>query len=431
MTMYYQHCYVPQINRYEPYSNNYNSQWEEYPNTFCGGNQYVEPNYYSQPEYNEFTPQYSDPSIGDLINALNASTLQLQQMSEQAYGPFPQQSPTGISQDQEPSISDMLKILLASTMQTQVILQSTEASLKSLESTMGQIVTSLNNREVKNIGELPTELESNPIENDSTLTLQSGPQLDMPPYPNITFDIIPTQEVNNSTPGASSPPEIETFTSVGPSSQNMLHKPTVRSYVPIPPFPSRLTKFKNEEENKVILKINISLHKTTKQVPPHAKLPKELSKNKRKLKGDKKMSVGENVSVILQRKLLPKCQDLGMSINSYTINKSRFDPCMIDLGARIDVMSYSIFASLNLGLLKETSVIIQLADHANAYPLRVVEDVLVQVLFGRPFLMTTNTKMDVRAGTLTMEFDGDVIKFNVFDSPGKIKGKETSLNDPP
>ncbi|XP_062081146.1 uncharacterized protein LOC133785948 [Humulus lupulus] len=279
-------------------------------------------------------------------------------MSEQAYGPFPQQPPTGMSQDQEPSISDMLKSLMALTIQTQVILQITEASLKNLESTMGQIVTSLNNLEVTNIGELPIELESNPIENDGTLTLQSGPQLYLRPHPDITFDLIQTQEVNNSTPEASSPPEIETFTSVGSSSQNMLHKPTVRSYVHIPPFPNRLTKFKNEEENKVILKINISLHTSIKQVPPYAKLPKELSTNKRKLKGDKKISVGENVSVILQRKLLPKCQDLGMFINPYTISKSRFDHCMIDLGAPIDLMSYSIFASLNLGLLKETSVII-------------------------------------------------------------------------
>ncbi|XP_062080407.1 uncharacterized protein LOC133785168 [Humulus lupulus] len=409
----YQHCYDPQMNRYDSYSSNYNSQWEEYSNTFYGGNQYVEPNYYSQSEYNELTPQYSDPSIGDLINALNASTLQLQQMLEQAYGPFPQQPPTGMSQDQEPSISDMLKTLVASTMQTQVILQSTEASLKNLESTMGQIVTSLNNLEVENIGELPTELESNPIENDGTLTLQSGPQLDLPPYPDITFDLIQTQEVNNSTPEASSPSEIETFTSIGSSSQNMLHKPTIRSYVPIPPFPSRLTKFKNEEENKMILKINISLHTTIKQVPPYAKLPKELSTNKRKLKGDKKISVGENVSVILQRNLLPKCQDLGMFINPYTISKSRFDHCMIDLGAPIDLMSYSIFSSLNLGLLKETSVIIQLADHTNVYPLRVVEDVLVQVQFGRPFRLIRSTKLDVKVWALTMKFNGEDIQFDM------------------
>ncbi|XP_062118757.1 uncharacterized protein LOC133832429 [Humulus lupulus] len=316
-------------------------------------------------------------------------------------------------------------------MQTQVILQSTEASLKNLESTMGQIVTSLNKLEVENIGELPTELEINPIENDGTLTLQSVPQLDMPPHPEITFDPIPTQEVNNSTPKASSPSEIETFTSVGPSSQNMLHKPTIRSYVPIPPFLNRLTKFKNEEENKVILKINISLHTTFKKVPPYAKIPKELSPNKRKLKGDKKISVGENVSVILQRKLLPKCQDLEMFINPYTISKSRFDHCMIDLGAPIDVMSYSIFASLNLGLLKETSVIIRLANCANAYPLRVVEDVLVQVQFGRPFLLITTTKMDVKVWVLTIEFDGEVIQFDKFNSIDKYKRKKVMLNDPP
>ncbi|XP_062113228.1 uncharacterized protein LOC133824362 [Humulus lupulus] len=376
MGMYYQHCYVPQMNIYDPYSNNYNSQWEEYSNTFYGGNQYVEPKYYSQSEYNEFAPQYSDPSIGDLINAMNANNLQVQQMAEQAYGLFPQQPPTRMSQDQEPSISDMLKAFVASTIQTQVILLSTEASLKNLDSTMGQISLSLNNIEVENIGELPTELESNPIENDGTLTLQSGPQLDTPPYPDITFDLIPTQEVNNSTPEAS---------------------------------PPLLTKFKNEEENKVILKINISLLKTIKQVPPYAKLPKELSTNKRKLKGDKKISVGVDISVVLQRKLPPKCQDLGMFINPYTISKSIFDHCMIDLGASINVISYSILASLNLGLLKETSVIIQVADRTNVYPLMVVDDVLVQVQFGRPFLLITSTKIDVKVWVLTIDFDGEVI----------------------
>ena len=55
---------------------------------------------------------------------------------------------------------------------------------------------------------------------------------------------------------------------------------------------------------------------------------------------------------------------------------------------------------------------------------------LTPILFGRPFLMTTNTKLDVIAETLTMEFDCEVIKFNVFDSPSKIKGKETSLKYP-
>ena len=39
---------------------------------------------------------------------------------------------------------------------------------------------------------------------------------------------------------------------------------------------------------------------------------------------------------------------------------------MLDLGAYVNVMSYSIYASLHLGPLKETSIIIQLADRSNA-----------------------------------------------------------------
>ncbi|KAJ9183080.1 hypothetical protein P3X46_006991 [Hevea brasiliensis] len=115
---------------------------------------------------------------------------------------------------------------------------------------------------------------------------------------------------------------------------------------------------------------------------------------------------------------------------------------MADLGASINVMSYSVFQTLNLGPLKETSVIIQLADRSNAYPLGVVEDVLVQVeelifpvdfyildmkdsapslnlaliLFRRPFLKTAKTKIDVDDGTLTMEFDGETVKFNIFNA---------------
>ncbi|XP_070662278.1 uncharacterized protein [Malus domestica] len=104
-------------------------------------------------------------------------------------------------------------------------------------------------------------------------------------------------------------------------------------------------------------------------------------------------------------------------------------------------MSYSIYASMNLGDLKNDGVIIQLADRSNAYPKGVLEDVLVQVndlvfpadfyvlemedsahsipltiLLGRPFMKIARTKIDVFKGTLTMEFDGDVIDFNISES---------------
>ncbi|KAM1480870.1 hypothetical protein ACFX13_028640 [Malus domestica] len=93
---------------------------------------------------------------------------------------------------------------------------------------------------------------------------------------------------------------------------------------------------------------------------------------------------------------------------------------------------------MNLGELKNDGVIIQLADHSNAYPKGVLEDVLVQVnhlifpanfyvlkmevsayytplpiLLRRPFMKIARTKIDVFKGTLTMEFDGNIIDFNI------------------
>lgn len=54
-----------------------------------------------------------------------------------------------------------------------------------------------------------------------------------------------------------------------------------------------------------------------------------------------------------------------------------FERCMLDLSASINVMPFSIYNSLNLSPLKETSIIIPLADRFNAYLKEVVEDVLV------------------------------------------------------
>jgi len=52
---------------------------------------------------------------------------------------------------------------------------------------------------------------------------------------------------------------------------------------------------------------------------------------------------------------------------------------MLDLGASISVMPYSVYTSLKLGPLNKTGVVIQLADISNAYPKGVIEGVLVQV----------------------------------------------------
>ncbi|PIN07914.1 hypothetical protein CDL12_19516 [Handroanthus impetiginosus] len=122
----------------------------------------------------------------------------------------------------------------------------------------------------------------------------------------------------------------------------------------------------------------------------HSKLEKtKLYTNKKKLKGNERTKVGENVSAILQRKLLPKCKGTGMFAILHIIRNIGIEKAMCDLVASINVMPLSIYSSLNIGILKET---------------------------GRPFLRSSRTKSDVNDGTLTTEFDGEIIKFNIYDT---------------
>jgi len=149
--------------------------------------------------------------------------------------------------------------------------------------------------------------------------------------------------------------------------------------------------------------------------------------------------MGKNVSAVFQRKLPPKCKEPDVFSVPCKIGNLYFDKAMLDLGAFINVMLRFIYDKLNLRELKKTDVVFQLADRSSIYPDGVLEDVLVQVnelvfsadfyvinigdachdipiLLGRPFLKTARTKIDVHEGTLTMEFDGEVIKFNIFDA---------------
>ncbi|KAL0440546.1 UNVERIFIED_CONTAM: hypothetical protein Slati_2537600 [Sesamum latifolium] len=159
--------------------------------------------------------------------------------------------------------------------------------------------------------------------------------------------------------------------------------------------------------------------------------------NKSKLKGNERVSMEKNVSVILQRKLPPKCKDPGTFSIPCRIRNIGIENAICDLGGSINVMPLSIYESLNIGPLKETWVVLQLADRSIVYPEGVLENVLVQVnelifsadfyvinmmdnspnsisiLLGRPFLKTSKTKIDVDAGILSMEFDNEVVSFSI------------------
>jgi len=89
------------------------------------------------------------------------------------------------------------------------------------------------------------------------------------------------------------------------------------SYKPLPPFPRRLRGIasKVDEANQEILetcrkvKTNIPLLDAIEHVHHYVKFLKKLCTAKCKLKGNKKVNVGENVSILFQKKLHPTCKD--------------------------------------------------------------------------------------------------------------------------
>ncbi|CAN6552340.1 unnamed protein product [Malus baccata var. baccata] len=254
----------------------------------------------------------------------------------------------------------------------------------------------------------------------------------------------PTAKVDTSLPQASIGPNLSNSANQGKNMLNSIPTNVVPSNVP---FPSRFLQSKNEEEEKDVLEtfrkvhVNIPLLDAIKQIPKYAKCLKKLCTTKKRVRDKEVVHVSEKVSAILQRKLPSKCKDPGSFTIPCVIGNTRFESAMLDLGASINVMPYSIYASMNLGVLKNDGVIIQLADRSNAYPKGVLEDVLVQVnhlifpadfyvlkmdesdhapslpiLLGRPFMKTAQTKIDVAKGLVTMAFGGDMISFKISES---------------
>ncbi|CAN6560803.1 unnamed protein product [Malus baccata var. baccata] len=186
----------------------------------------------------------------------------------------------------------------------------------------------------------------------------------------------PTAKVEVPLPQVSNAPKLSNLSNKGKNVSNSVPTNVFPSNVP---FLSRFIQTKKEEAEKDILEtfrkvqVNIPLLDAIKHVPRYAKFLKELCTTRKRMSTKEVVKVGENVSAILQRKLPPKCKDPGSFTIPCVIGNTKFEFAMLDLDASINVMPYSIYASMNLGVLKNDGVIIQLA-----YPNGVLEDVLVQ-----------------------------------------------------
>ena len=212
------------------------------------------------------------------------------------------------------------------------------------------------------------------------------------------------------------------------------------------PFPQAL-KAKKRAINQVEMlealrqvKVNIPLLDMIKQVPIYAKFLKDLCKVKRGMNVDKKAFLTEQVSAIIQCKTPVKYKDPGCPTISVNIGGTCVEKALLDLGASVNLLPYSMYKQLGLGELKPTSITLPLADRSIKIPKGTVEDVLIQVdkfyylvdfvildtepaatgvnyvpiILGRPFLATSNAIINWRNGVMQLTFRNMTLELNIF-----------------
>ncbi|XP_070021966.1 uncharacterized protein [Nicotiana sylvestris] len=151
------------------------------------------------------------------------------------------------------------------------------------------------------------------------------------------------------------------------------------------------------------------------QMPGYAKFIKVLVTKKRSMNCET-IKMTHQVSSIVHS-MAPKLEYPGAFTIPCTIGNADFANALCNLGASINLMSYSVFKTLGIGQPRPTSMRLQMADRTMKRPLGIIDNVLVQVdkfilpayfvildcdvgykmqiILGRPFLATRKALVDV------------------------------------
>jgi hypothetical protein len=123
------------------------------------------------------------------------------------------------------------------------------------------------------------------------------------------------------------------------------------------------------------------------------------------------------------------------------IGESQINRALLDLGASVNLLPYSVYLKLGLGELKPTTMTLQLADRSLKRPRGILEDVLIKVdkfyfpvdfividtkpihdvanqipvILGRPFLATANALINCRTGVMKISFGNMTVELNIFN----------------
>ena len=230
-----------------------------------------------------------------------------------------------------------------------------------------------------------------------------------------------------------------------------------------PPFPQALRSKKKASQQAGILevlrqvKVNIPLLDIIKQVPVYENFLKDLCTIKKGLGIEKKAFLTEQVSAIIQSKNPVKYKDPGSPTISVNIGGTCIDKSLLDLGASVNLLPYSVYKQLGLGELKPTNITLSLADRSVKIPKGIVEDVLVKVdkfyypvdfvvldtepikngpnhvpiILGRPLLATANAIINCQNGVMQLTFGNMTLELNIFhlNNRHKLGKTENQMTD--
>ena len=131
----------------------------------------------------------------------------------------------------------------------------------------------------------------------------------------------------------------------------------------------------------------------------------------------------------------PSCLTISVNIGGTCVEKA-----LLDLGASVNLLSYSVYKQLGLGELKPTTITLSLTYRSIKIPKGTMEDVFIQVdkfyypidlivldtepiavganyvhiILGRPFLATSNAIINCRNGVMQLTFGNMNLELNIF-----------------
>ncbi|XP_047252235.1 uncharacterized protein LOC124887097 [Capsicum annuum] len=300
------------------------------------------------------------------------------------------------------------------------------ASIKQLETQLGQISAQLNARPN---GRLPSDMVVNP-KNDAhvlAIIIRSGRILGK--------DIIDLGEDPNE----------KSNKEKGNPKKKLLEEPIDNN-----PKPNETSiddqrlkkkdddiKFKKFFAKFINLSMNIPLLESLQEMPRYVKFMKDLVTKKRVMNFET-VEVTHNYSAIMSSTVVAKKEDPRAFTIPCTIGMYKFGKALCDLGESINLMPFSMFQKLGLGSLNPTTMRLLMADRSIKKFIGVLYDVLVKVdrfifpanfvildceidhevpkTLGRTFIATRRALVDVECGDIKFRVNNEEVFFNVCKS---------------